>query len=89
MAFVKTTVEIPDPLFRKAKATAAQRGQSLKQLITEALQEKLAANDATGETPEPEWMRAFGKLRHLREETALAQSRVDEAFGTVEDEDRS
>lgn len=85
---MKTTVEIPDLLFRKAKATAAQRGQSLKQLITEALQEKLAANEATGETSEPEWMCAFGKLRHLQDETALVQDRVDEAFGTVEDEDR-
>ena len=36
---MKTTLEIPDPLFRKAKSKAAERGQTLKQLVTEALQE--------------------------------------------------
>ena len=41
---MKTTLEIPDLLFRKAKSTAAERGQTLKQLVTEALQEKLAIN---------------------------------------------
>ncbi len=27
---MKTTLDLPDPIFRKAKATAAGRGQSLK-----------------------------------------------------------
>jgi len=85
---MKTTVEIPDLLFRKAKATAAERGQSLKQLITEALQEKLAANEPSDEVVEPEWMSAFGKLHHLRSETTRVQTRVDEAFGEIEEEDR-
>ena len=40
---MKTTIEIPDPLFRKAKSTAADRGQTLKDLVTEALREKLSA----------------------------------------------
>ena len=85
---MKTTVEIPDLLFRKAKATAAQRGQSLKQLITEALQDKLAANEENERGREPAWMHAFGKLSHLREETARVQGDIDEAFGTIDDEDR-
>src|SRR5205085_1329745 len=38
MAAMKTTVEIPDPLFRKAKARAAERGQTLKEFMSEALQ---------------------------------------------------
>ncbi len=38
---MKTTIEMPDKLFRRAKATAAQRGQSLKQLITAALEREL------------------------------------------------
>ena len=44
---MKTTLEIPDSLFREAKSKAAERGQTLKQLVTEALQEKLAVT--TGE----------------------------------------
>ena len=45
---MKTTIEIPDPLFRKAKARAAERGQSLKDLVAEALQEKFGPNRPTG-----------------------------------------
>ena len=40
---MKTTVEMPDDLFRKAKAVAALRGQSLKDFITELLRRELDA----------------------------------------------
>jgi hypothetical protein len=86
---VKTTLEIPDPLFRKAKSTAAERGQTLKQLVTEALQEKLAAKRAPAGSTEPEWMRGFGRLRGLRKETKRIQSKVDEVFEVIEPEDRT
>lgn len=36
-AFMRTTVEFPVELFRKAKACAASRGESLKTLITRAV----------------------------------------------------
>ena len=85
---MKTTIEIPDALFRKAKSKAAERGQSLKDLMTEALQEKLAGKDVSA-AGEPRWMRGFGKLRRLRKETARVQARIDEAFGIVEPEDRA
>jgi len=39
---MKTTLEMPDELFRRAKTTTAQRGQSLKQLVTVALEWELA-----------------------------------------------
>jgi hypothetical protein len=85
---VKTTIEIPDRLFRKAKARAAERGQSLKQLVADALQEKLTAK--SGQTPpdEPEWMRGFGALRRLRTETLRIQASIDETFEVIEPEDR-
>ncbi len=86
---MKTTLEIPDPLFRRAKSRAAERGQTLKQLVTEALQEKLAAKKGPANTTEPEWMRGFGKLRRLRQETRRIQARIDEAFDVVEPEDRA
>ncbi len=38
----KTTVEIPDDLFRESKTAAAGRGLSFKTFLTEALKEKLA-----------------------------------------------
>ena len=86
---MKTTLEIPDLLFRKAKSKAAERGQTLKQLVTEALQEKLAAEAKTQSTSEPAWMKGFGKLRTLRKETARIQARIDETFEVVEAEDRA
>jgi len=86
---MKTTIEIPDPLFRKAKSRAAERGQTLKQLVTEALREKLAIESGRVSTTEPVWMRGFGKLRRLRKETERIQARIDEAFEVVEPEDRA
>jgi hypothetical protein len=86
---MKTTLEIPDVLFRRAKSKAAERGQTLKEFVSEALQEKLASRSAGGSSGEPDWMQGFGKLRHLRKETARVQERIREAFEVVEPEDRA
>ena len=86
---MKTTLEIPDPLFRKAKSKAAERGQTLKQLVTEALQEKLAASAGKHRARQPEWMEGFGRLRRLRRETRRIQARIDERFEVIEPEDRA
>ena len=86
---MKTTIEIPDPLFRKAKSKAAERSQTLKEFVTEALQEKLAVNSGKAPAVEPEWMQGFGKLRRLRKETSRIQTRIDEAFEVIEPEDRA
>jgi hypothetical protein len=85
---MKTTLEIPDQLFRKAKATAAQRGQSLKEFVAEALKDKLAAGHGSSLVQEPEWMQGFGMLKHLHEETVRIQSIIDEEFEVIEPEDR-
>ena len=85
---MKTMIEIPDPLFRKAKSKAAERGQTLKEFVTDALQEKLAAGAKSGRSSEPEWMRGFGKLRRFRKETERVQARIDEVFEVIEPEDR-
>ena len=85
---MKTTVEIPDVLFRKVKSKAAERGQTLKEFVSEALQEKLTSRRSTGRAGEPEWMQGFGKLRQLHRETERIQGRIHEAFEVVEPEDR-
>jgi hypothetical protein len=89
MGLMKTTIEIPDPLFRKAKSKASERGQTLKEFMAEALHEKLASNAHDGRLGEPVWMEGFGKLRRLRNETARVQARIDEAFERIEPEDRA
>ena len=86
---MKTTLEIPDALFRRAKAAAAERGQSLKSLVAEALQEKLSAGGQRRFALEPPWMRGFGALRRLHGETRRIQAAIDEAFDVIEPEDRA
>lgn len=39
---MKTTIELPDNLLKKAKATALKRNTTLKELITKALQREIA-----------------------------------------------
>jgi hypothetical protein len=39
---MKTTIEVPDEMFREAKATAARRGIPLRRLFEEALSQMLA-----------------------------------------------
>lgn len=85
---MKTTIELPDGLFRRVKSTAAARGQTLKQFVTEAVQEKLAARGQRGGAVEPAWMQGFGKLRRLQRETRQIQARIDAEFEVVEPEDR-
>ena len=82
---MKTTLEIPDNIFRRAKSLAAHRGIPLREFVTEAVKEKLATDAGTTETP---WMAAFGKLRHLRKESAKIKRTIEEEFEHIEPEDR-
>ena len=86
---MKSTIDIPDPLFRIAKSKAAERSQTLREFVAEALQEKLAIHTSTVRAGEPEWMQGFGELRRLHKETARIQARIDEAFAVIEPEDRA
>ena len=85
---MKTTLDLPDPLFRKAKATAAERGQSLRDFVAEALTDKLERPGGRTASGEPSWMQGFGRLKRLHKETVRVQSAVDDAFEVIEPEDR-
>jgi len=78
---VKTTLEIPDFLFRRAKSVAAERGIPLRQFVTEAVQDKLKTT-----SQERPWMKHLGKLKHLRKERKAIEQRVEEAFGKIDRE---
>lgn len=82
---MKTTLEIPDLVFRRAKSVAAERGIPLREFVTEAVKEKLGS---TGDGSEKPWMAGFGKLRRLRKETARINRLIKEEFEQVEPEDR-
>ena len=81
MGPVKTTLDIPDFLFRRAKSVAAERGIPLRQFVTEAVQEKLKLT-----LQEKPWMKHVGKLKHLRTETKQVEKRIEEAFEQVDRE---
>jgi hypothetical protein len=82
---MKTTLEIPDPIFRRAKSVAAERGIPFRQFVTEAVQDKLKAPSRSAAKP---WMKTFGRLRHLHKETARISRIIDEEFDQIEAEDR-
>ncbi|MEI8294671.1 MAG: hypothetical protein WCG66_11945 [bacterium] len=87
---MKTTLDLPDPLFRQAKARAALRGISLRLFVTEAVQEKIEAAQNSGmKQGEPAWMRGFGTLSDLKAENRLVESRIAEAFESLGEEDRA
>jgi hypothetical protein len=78
---MKTTLEIPDFLFRRAKSVAAERGIPLRQFMTEAVQEKLRTT-----SQEKPWMKHMGKLKHLRKERKQIEKRVEDAFEQIDRE---
>ncbi len=46
---MRTTIDLPDPLFREVKSTAAARGLKLKEFIAEALRAALSQSETTSE----------------------------------------
>ena len=80
---MKTTLEIPDALFRRAKSAAAEQGIPLRELVSEALAEKLRAQDPRDKP----WIKTFGKLRVLAHETARINRIVEAEFGQIQPED--
>lgn len=83
---MKTTLEIPDPIFRKAKATAGALGIPLREYVTQAVEEKLSLGSQSTSKP---WLECAGELAHLHKETLRIQKIIDEEFEQIEAEDRT
>ncbi len=84
---MKTTVEIPDALFKEAKILAAVEGLSMKQLITESLQRRIAGVTSDAKI-EPPWKQAFGAMRSYRKENRRIERIIEQQFERIEPEDR-
>jgi len=80
---MKTTLEIPDSIFRRAKSVAAEHGIPLREFVTEAVKDKLAANAKTGNKP---WVKLMGRLKHLHKETARINRLIDESSEKIDPE---
>ena len=79
---MKTTLEIPDVIFRRAKARAGEQGIPLRQFVTDAVAEKL-----TSPAPGKARARLVGGLRHLRNETARINRIIEAEFEAIEPEE--
>ena len=82
---MKTTLEIPDALFREAKVAAAREGTTLREVVTRALKAELERSGQGGGTAPP-WRRAFGGLRHLQPEREGIDRAVEEAFERIDED---
>lgn len=82
---MKTTVEIPDNLFRDAKTAAAQNGTSLRQFLTEAVADKVQTSRRLAR--ERPWMRLAGMLEGFAREVERAEQVIEEEFERVNVED--
>lgn len=79
---MKTTVELPDTLFRSAKARAAQEGLSLKIFFERAVVSHLARKWTPA--PAPGWKRSFGKLKDIKAAVREVQNVVERDLSRVE-----
>lgn len=80
---MKTTLEIPDPIFRRAKSKAAEQGIPLRQFVTEAVEDKLKTSTASAKKP---WIKHLGKLKHLHKETERINRRIEEESEKIDAE---
>lgn len=80
---MKTTLEIPDRIFRRAKSAAAARGVSLREFVTEAVKDKLADGSKARQKP---WIKLMGKLKRLHKETVRINRRIEEDSEKIDSE---
>ena len=80
---MKTTLEIPDIIFRRAKSAAAARGVPLREFVTEAVKDKLAPKAMVGDKP---WIKLIGKLKHLHKETVRINRLIEEDSEKIDPE---
>ena len=81
---MKTTIDIPDELFRLAKARASLAGISLRQFVTDTLRARLEREEKRARATDPPWMKGFGGLADLAAETARLRALIEEEFESIE-----
>lgn len=72
---MKTTVEIPDSLLRRAKASAARKGQTMGAFINSAIVAKLKTDTEVGQ--EKTWMRFAGIFREHRDDSRRVMRAIE------------
>jgi len=85
MGPLKTNIEIPETILHRAKSAAVERRISFREFVRRAIEDKLPKDQPTRGKP---WMAGFGKLRHLRKETAKINRWIEEEFEQIEGPNR-
>jgi hypothetical protein len=85
MSTTKTTLEMSETLFRRAKATAAGRGQTLKQFVTGALERELGSSESA---PMVSASTALRKVRQLAKLNAASWQTDQDAVAAVREQRR-
>jgi hypothetical protein len=75
----------PELTFSRTYGKVTFLKTTFRALVSEALADKLRAQ---GERDVKPWMKTFGKLRHLRKETARINLIIEDEFDRIEIEDR-
>ncbi len=81
---MKTTIDIPDPLFRQVKVRAALKAQTMKAFVLEAILDKLQA-EAAARDSQSGWRSVFGKATAGSVEEI--QAVIDAEFSQLDPED--
>ncbi len=80
---MKTTLEVPDGLYRQIKARAALKGQTIRAFFLDAIQAKLMAERA-GPKKTRGWRSAFGTVP--KDDIAELQQILDDEFSQIDAE---
>jgi hypothetical protein len=81
---MKTTLEIPDTVFLKAKAISARNGQTFGSYVTFAM-ETCVAEDERRSNNKP-WMRHAGALKSSPGELAKIRETIATEFEQIEED---
>ena len=78
---MKTTFDIPDPLFRQLKVQTVLKGITMKSFVLEAIQDKLREENSAKSQKESGWRVVFGKAKGSTEEV---QTIIDQEFSSID-----
>ncbi len=80
---MKTTLDVPDSLYRQIKARAALKGQTIRAFFLDAIQDKLKA-EREGSNKTTGWRSVFGKA--TKDDVSQLQQVLDDEFSKIDAE---
>jgi len=87
---MKTTIDIPESLYKRAKIRAIERGQTLKQVVLMSLERELALMTEQASTPISPWAnrKLLPEFARLQEAGAFKPKPGDRDITALISEDR-